>query len=178
MARPHHTTAARLHPVQIRSSKKELNITKILQVSEMNRARLADARAAVVDSTAGRREKNRLSALASRQKALDETESLARRVLQLESQLQNCKNRLSRYEAVDDREEEDEDEEEEEEELTEAEMGLQDCSSQTTDSAIVTMSSGGAGVGFTELEVNYADLLSDVDMSPFLEHQPEALLVY
>jgi predicted nucleic acid-binding protein len=139
----------------------------------MNRARLVDARAAVVDSTAGRKEKNRLSALSSRQKFLDETETLARRVLQLESQLQNCKNRLSRYEAVDDREEE-----AEEEELTEDEMGLQDCTSQTTDSAIVMVSSGGDCVGSTELEVNYADLLSDVDMSPFLEHQPEALLVY
>ena len=73
------------------------SIGKILHVSEMNRRRLNEARAAAPTC---RKEKNRLSALSSRQRWLDEQEALARRVLSLESQLLICKSRLSRYETV------------------------------------------------------------------------------
>jgi len=67
----------------------------------MNRSRLIAARAAVPSTRA---EKNRVSALASRQKMLDETELLATRVLYLESQVQSYKQRLSRYESTTDEE--------------------------------------------------------------------------
>ena len=73
------------------------SIGKILHVSEMNRRRLNEARAAAPTC---RKEKNRLSALSSRQRWLDSQEALARRVLSLESQLLICKSRLSRYETV------------------------------------------------------------------------------
>ena len=100
------STMARASKAAARASNNRgTDFSKVLLVSQMNRARLDDARAAVKvggSASSNRREKNRLSALASRQRMLDETASLVLRVLDLESRLGYCKSRLSRYESVDD----------------------------------------------------------------------------